>query len=155
MVISACIKLNLVALLACAYPLPTWAGCSDIFSGYFFVLDWEGDEPKSASLSRYEKGSGFLSPNETYSLDYTGEKVTSSYGRTALKVVFKDHEILSHNYDYRLIINRKIEYKIYGITPTNKGTWGCPLASAKVNSCKAIANSGIQFESKCGNLLND
>lgn len=155
MAISAHIKLHLLIALAALYPSLTWAACSDKFTRSLMVLDWEDEVPNSAILSTYKKGSNFEDPAESSSSDYFGEKLKTSSGRSYLRVVFKDQSVLSHKYDYRLIIDNKIDFKIYEITPSARRVSSCSLKSAKVNDCEADAYHWITFEKKCGKLLEN
>ncbi|WP_374537452.1 hypothetical protein [Chitinimonas taiwanensis] len=155
MATSAHFKLYFFLTVTALYSPPTLASCLDIFSGAFIVFDWDDEVPKSALLSKYEKNSKFTSPRETYSSDYMGEKLKTPSGRTYLRVLFKDHEVLSYKYDYKLVINNKIEFNVYEIKPEKKQTLRCQLESAMVNNCAIDASSGIQVEKKCGKSLEN
>lgn len=153
MATSARIKLRLLLILAALCSPSTWAGCPDEFSGTLSILDWMDDIPKSATLSRYEKGSDFKNKLESDSIEFIGEKLTTPSGLNYLQLNFKGYRSLSHKYDYRLVVNRMIEYRIYEITPSKRRVSSCPLESAKVNNCEADAYFGISFEKKCGKPL--
>ncbi|WP_374537459.1 hypothetical protein [Chitinimonas taiwanensis] len=155
MATSARIKLQFILALIALYSTPCWAGCSDKFSGALSILDWKDDVPTFATLSKYEKGSNFERKYGSDSSEFIAKKLLTPSGRPYLQLKFNEYRSISHRFDYKLTLDNKIEFNIYKIEPTNQGTWGCSMDSAKVNNCEANAGHAISFEKKCEFLLKN
>lgn len=124
--------------------------CSRDFDGELLVSDWSGDPPKSALLEQYRAKSNFENPENIYSEEFFVSIDVNECGRRYLRVRFVGHERLPIDRDYRLVLDRKIEFRITDIVPTNKRAWGCPLDSAKVNGREVVIGHVVSFSRESG-----
>lgn len=124
--------------------------CPDMFSGEFLVADWPEASPGSGRLERYKKGSDFRMLEDRQEEGLVMERVVSESGKGFLRVYFKTRQLLPLKADYKLVLDGQLEFRTSEIVATNEGAWGCPLESARVNSCKADANVVISFDRQCG-----
>ena len=125
-------------------------GCPGDFDGELLVSDWSGDPPKSALLEQYRAKSNFEKPENTFSEGFFGSIDVNESGRRYLRVRFVGHERFPVDRDYRLVLDRKIEFRITDIVPTNKRAWGCPLETAKVNGREVMIGHAVSFSREYG-----
>ncbi len=121
-----------------------------MFSGEFLVANWLEASPGSGRLERYKKGSDFRMLEDRHEEGLVTERVAGESGKSFLRVYFKTRQLLPLKADYKLVLDGQLEFRISEIVATNEGAWGCPLESARVNSCKADANVVISFDRQCG-----
>ncbi|WP_374513351.1 hypothetical protein [Niveibacterium sp.] len=150
MAISRFAKVLFALLISVAFPRVSLGGCPETFSGEFLVANWREDLPRSGKLERYKKGSDFRMLEDRQEEGLVTERVVSESGKGFLRVYFKTRQLLPLKADYKLVLDGQLEFRISEIVATNEGAWGCPLESARVNSCKADANVVISFDRQCG-----
>jgi hypothetical protein len=135
------------AAVSCA---PRW--CIDNIHDSFDIESWGWKVPKHGTLYRYKKGSNFSILEQKNELDFKAEMIPQDPGvKPLLNIRFTGYDDagFSTKSDYKLILDDKIEYRIYDLGPGD-GHHACFLTSGKVNQCDLEYTQGFGIPSGCG-----
>lgn len=139
----------LCSLLSCC----AVGGCPATIGGDFLIADWKGDAPKSVVLTRYRKNSDFRVVEDDYRGKVVAEKSLSENGRVYLQVKVDGYDQLPLGSDYKIVLDGRLEYRVFEIVPTNSGPRGCPLESYRVNSCPVKKSPAITLDGTCAEVV--
>jgi len=125
-----------------------------LFVGNGFSLEhWEGPIPKHGILYRYKKGSNFSILEQKSEDDFKAEIWQPTHKQPPMLIVrfteYGNH--ISTESDYKLVLDNKIQYRIYNLESGSFET-GCLLNAGKVNRCDIPGTDGIDipYAKGCG-----
>jgi hypothetical protein len=146
------IKIPLIAILTGSIMNYCFGQCSSV-SGEFNIDGWRGKMPKHGVLYRYKKGSNFTVIEKKYETGFIAELVPQPNPKIKppLDIRFTGYNEFSTDSDYKLVLDNKIEYRIYDLNIfPDENTAACGyLRSGKVNQCN-LRGFGFVFQSSCG-----
>lgn len=153
MAISRFAKVLLAFVIFCLSSCCAIGGCPATIGGDFLIVDWSGGVPKALALTRYKKNSDFRVVEQDYRGKVVAEKLVGENGRGYLSVKVEGYDDLPLASDYKIVLDGRLEYRVFEIVPSNSGPRGCPLESYRVNSCPAKRSPAIALDGSCGEAV--
>ena len=125
----------------------------------FFISHWRGPAPVSIDVEvlKAEARAGTPGRASPSAVAYQAELLGSDSepAGQVLRLTARslpDPMLLAQD-NFRIVVDRKVEYLVHDIALLDQRSRGCPIHSAMVNSCRVRAGSFISFESSCGRDL--
>jgi hypothetical protein len=148
------ISIGVVRIFLLAMTIYIVVGCNTkclSTGGVFNVDNWNEKIPKKGVLYRYKSGSNFAILEKKNESGFTAWliKQPNPGAKPTLAVQFIGDEVFSTESDYKLVLDNKIEYRIYDLK-SGYGEQGCPLLGGKVNKCDLLGGSGFNVPGSCG-----
>jgi len=144
-----------IKIIALLLQITCFSGCAatiecSTLSNRISIYDWSAPLPQHGVLYRYKKGSNFSVLEQMNESDFVVDKIWQKENTLPnLEIKFVKNDTYPVDADYKLILDKNIEYRISNIVH-GKVNHGCQLPSGNVNQCKLFMSSHFAFDMNCG-----